>query len=157
MIEIDIPGWKALRLTDVVLDVNGTLTCDGQILAGVAERLTALRTHLRLHLLSADTLGRLDEIAAELDIVGTRLQRGESESEQKARFIEALGAAGVVAVGNGANDIGMLRTAGLGIAVLGEEGLAVGLIGVADVLAASILDALDMLLTPNRIVATLRR
>ena len=157
MIEIGIPGWKALHLTDLVLDVNGTLTRDGQVVAGVAERLAVLRQHLQLHLLSADTLGRLDAIAAELDIVGTRVQRGESESEQKARFVEELGAAGVVSVGNGANDIGMLRTAGLGIAVLGAEGLAVGLIGVADVLAASILDALDMLLTPNRVVATLRR
>ena len=157
MIEIDIPGWKSLRLTDLVLDVNGTLTCDGEILDGVSERLALLREDLRLSLLSADTLGRLDQIAAELNVAGTRLDRGESESEQKARFVEALGAAGVVAVGNGANDVGMLRTAGLSIAVLGSEGLSVGLIGVADILAASILDALDMLLTPKRIVATLRR
>ena len=71
--------------------------------------------------------------------------------------MEGLGATNVVAVGNGANDVGMLRVAAVGIAVLGGEGLAIELFNAADVLAASIVDALDMLLVPSRIVATLRR
>src|SRR6266540_2563845 len=157
MIEIDIPGWKHLRLTDLVLDVNGTLTRDGEVHAGVAQRLALLRHDLRLHLLSADTLGRLDEIAAQLDAPGTRLEPGRPEAEQKAQFVEQLGAAHVVAVGNGANDVGMLRAAAVGIAVLGTEGLAIELFDAADVLAGSVLDALDMLLVPSRLIATLRR
>jgi P-type E1-E2 ATPase len=157
MIEIDIPGWKQLRLTDLVLDVNGTLTRDGEVHSGVTQRLALLRRDLRLHLLSADTLGRLDEIAAQLDVPSTRLEPGRPESEQKARFVEQLGAAHVVAVGNGANDVGMLRAAAVGIAVMGVEGLAIELFDAADVLAGSVLDAVDMLLVPSRLIATLRR
>jgi soluble P-type ATPase len=60
-------------------------------------------------------------------------------------------------VGNGANDVDMLAEAALGIAVLGSEGLAVPALIAADVLAASIDEALELLLNPKRLVATLRR
>jgi soluble P-type ATPase len=51
----------------------------------------------------------------------------------------------------------MLEEAALGIAVLGPEGLAVPALLAADVLVASIEDALDLLLNPRRLIATLRR
>jgi hypothetical protein len=41
--------------------------------------------------------------------------------------------------------------------VLGPEGLAVSALIAADVLAASIDEALELLLNPKRLVATLRR
>lgn len=157
MLELDVPGWRSLRLDHLVLDVNGTLTLDGRVLPGIAERLAALRPRLALHLLSADTFGRLDDIAAELDVTATRLRPGEPEAEQKARLVRALGADRVVAIGNGANDQGMLHAAALGIAVLGPEGLAAGAVAAADVLARSIEEALDLLLEPRRLAATLRR
>jgi len=62
----------------------------------------------------------------------------------------------VVAVGNGQNDIPMMRSASLGIAVLGPEGLCTELLRVADVVVTSITDALDLLLEPRRLTATLR-
>jgi len=62
----------------------------------------------------------------------------------------------VVAIGNGANDAAMLQEAALGIAVLGPEGLAAEALLAADVVVASIEDALDLLLRPHRLVATLR-
>jgi soluble P-type ATPase len=50
----------------------------------------------------------------------------------------------------------MLAAAGLGIAVLGPEGLAKGAMEAADVVAPGILAALDLLLKHKRLVATLR-
>ncbi len=67
-----------------------------------------------------------------------------------------LGAEHVVAFGNGRNDISMLRTAALGIAVLSGEGIAVGTLQVADIVASGPVDAIDLLLNPKRLVATLR-
>ncbi len=157
MIELEIPGWKSLRLAHLVLDVNGTLTLDGTLLSGVRERIAALRPLLELHLLSADTFGRLDAIAADLAVAATRLRAGVSEAEQKSRVVRALGPAGVVAIGNGANDTAMLEEAALGIAVLGHEGLATAALSAADVLAGSIDEALDLFSSPRRLVATLRR
>lgn len=62
----------------------------------------------------------------------------------------------MVAVGNGANDARMLERAALGIAVLGPEGLALSCLQAADVVVPDILAALDLLLFPRRLVATLR-
>jgi P-type E1-E2 ATPase len=157
MIEVAVPGWQTLRLEYLVLDVNGTLSLDGELLPGVSERVAALANLLQVHLLSADTFGRLDALAETLGVQATRLRPSGSEAGQKADFVRALGASSVAAIGNGANDAAMLRAAGLGIAVLGPEGLATGSAQAADILVASIADALDLLLHPRRLTATLRR
>jgi P-type E1-E2 ATPase len=153
---LEVPGWTTLELAHLVLDVNGTIALDGILVAGVGDRLVALQRRVAVHLVSADTQGRLDAIAGELGLRAQRLTLG-LESEQKARFVQTLGAAQVVAVGNGANDVAMLQAAALGIAVLGPEGMATATLAAADVLAASIHDALDLLTQPRRLVATLRR
>ena len=44
MLEIDIPGYRVLRLEHLVLDYHGTLACDGGLLDGVRDRLEALRS-----------------------------------------------------------------------------------------------------------------
>jgi len=51
---------------------------------------------------------------------------------------------------------GTIARATLGIAVLGGEGLAAACLAAADVVAPSIESALDLLLYPRRLVATLR-
>jgi P-type E1-E2 ATPase len=156
VLTLDVPGWGTVELAHLVLDVNGTLALDGMLIAGVGDQLVGLQRQLAVHLVSADTQGRLDAIAAELGLRAQRLTLG-LEAEQKARFVQSLGAAQVVAVGNGANDVAMLQTAALGIAVLGPEGMASAAVSAADVLVASIHDALDLLTQPRRLVATLRR
>jgi P-type E1-E2 ATPase len=122
----------------------------------VAERVSALRDQLDVRIASADTFGRLDAIAAELGVAGARLRAGESESAQKAAIVRQLGAERVVAIGNGVNDVAMLREAALGVAVLGREGLAVAALEAADLVVPSIGDALDLLLSPRRLRASLR-
>lgn len=155
MLEISIPGRGTMALEHLVLDVNGTLATDGRLLPGVAERLAHLRSSLQPVLLTADTHGGLAALNASLQLPAHKLTPGR-EAEQKAAFVRELGAERTVAVGNGANDAGMLRAAALGIAVLGEEGLAVACLQAADLVAPDIAHALDLLLQPKRLVATLR-
>ncbi len=156
MLELDVPGYGLLQLEHVALDVNGTLALDGTLLPGVAERLAVLRSLLTLHLITADTHGRQAEIDAELGLSAVRTQRGEPEAEQKAAYIRELGAECVVAIGNGANDALMLKEARLAIAVLGPEGLAGAALREADIVVPDIGAALDLLLYPKRLLATLR-
>lgn len=156
MIELTIPGRDDVTLCHVVFDVNGTLAVDGNLLDGVTERISALAEHLEIHLLTANTHGGQAAIDAELGLIASTVQRGH-EREQKEAFVKELGADQTVAVGNGGNDAGMLAAAAVGIAVLGAEGLNVEALNNADILAASTLDALDLLLNPKRLVATLRR
>jgi len=157
VIEIEVPGCGTYRLRYLVLDVNGTIAVDGRLEEGVARRLTELRRHsVEVHMLTADTRGRQQIIDAQLGMKATRIMP-EDEAAQKASFVRELGGEGVCAVGNGANDAEMLGEAELPIAVLGEEGLAVETLNAADVVVPHINAALDLLLNPLRLVATLRR
>ena len=57
MIEIDIPGFREVRLSDLVCDYNGTLAADGTLLPDVAGALSRLAANLRIHVITADTFG----------------------------------------------------------------------------------------------------
>ncbi len=156
MIELNIPGRGLVRLEHLVCDVNGTLAVDGQLPEGVKHRLTSLCDRLTLHLLTADTHGRQNSIDQQLNLKSIRIQPG-MEGEQKARYVQQLGAGTVVAIGKGANDAEMLQAAALGICVLSVEGTAVKTLLGADLVVSDIHEALELLEKPLRIVATLRR
>ena len=156
MLELDIPSRGVLRLQYLVLDLNGTIALDGKLLPGVSPRLEKLNPDLETWLVSADTQGTLSGLAADLKVRAKRLDPGD-EAEQKRAFIEALGAKEVVAVGNGANDALMLRRAGLGLAVMGHEGVASECLAASDLVVPNIESALDLLLFPRRLLATLRK
>lgn len=156
MIELNIPGRGLIQLQHLVCDVNGTLAVDGKLLDGVKQRLSALNDRLTLHLLTADTHGKQDVIDKELNLRAVRIPQG-GESGEKARYIQGLGAASVVAIGQGANDVGMLQNAALGICVLSPEGTAVEALLAAHLVVTNIYEALELLEKPLRIVATLRK
>lgn len=164
MIRVSIPGWQTLDLSHLALDLNGTIALDGQLLPGVAERLATLSAELTIHLVTADTQGQAAQSAERLGLHLFRLVPGDTqnngaydEADQKLSLVAQLGAAQTVAIGNGANDARMLAAAALGIAVLGPEGLAASALRAAEVVVGRIEDALDLLLCPCRLIATLRR
>jgi P-type E1-E2 ATPase len=156
MIELNIPGQGLVQLQHLVCDVNGTLAVDGQIPEGVKQRLNTLRDRLTLHLLTADTHGKQGNIDLQLNLIAIRIQPG-GETEQKADYVRQLGAETVVAIGQGANDAGMLQAAALGICVFSPEGTAVETLMKADLVVNNIHEALELLEKPLRIVATLRK
>jgi P-type E1-E2 ATPase len=156
MIDLDIPGRGAIRLEHLVLDVNGTIAKDGRLIDKAARPLNALKDRFQIHLLTADTYGKQDSIDVMLGLKAVRLTPG-NEAGQKADYVRSLSAEKVVAVGNGANDAAMLKAAAIGIAVLGDEGLAVEALQAADIFVLSALDAFNLLEFPARLVATLRK
>ncbi len=156
MIELNIPGRGMIQLQHLVCDINGTLAVDGVLLDGVKQRLSVLRDRLSIHLLTADTHGKQDVIDLQLGLKSVRIQP-DNESEQKENYVAHLDASKVVAIGQGANDAGMLRIAALGICVLSPEGSAVETLQGADLVVANIFDAIEILEKPLRVVATLRR
>ena len=156
MIEVTIPGCESLRIEHLVTDVNGTLAVDGVLADGLGKRITALRDRLEIHMLTADTHGRQAAIDEQLSLQATRVQPG-NESIQKANYVRELGAEKVVAIGQGANDAEMLKTAALGICVMSQEGVAVETLLTADIVVPDIFAALDLLEKPVRIVASLRK
>mgnify|MGYP001587013889 FL=1 len=155
MFEINIPGFGFVRLEHLVSDFTGTLSVDGKLLSGVKERLNKISEFLKVHILTADTFGKaraeLKDINCEMHIL-----KGENHDIQKEKYVKRLGAGSVVAFGNGNNDRKMLNAAKIGIAVCLNEGCSKDAIASADVFVISIIDALDLLLHPKRLKATLR-
>jgi soluble P-type ATPase len=155
MISATIPGFGALRIEHLVLDYNGTLAVDGRLLAGVRPRLRVLARDLEVHVLTADTFGSvrraLRGMPCRVVVLGVRAQDGA-----KRDYVRALGAARCACIGNGRNDRLMLEAARLGIAVLQAEGAAAATLRAADLVAPSIVDALELLLRPLRLTAGLR-
>ncbi len=155
MIELNIPGRGVIQLEHLVSDVNGTLALDGNLHEGLPRLLTALRDRLELHLLTADTHGRQAIIDNQLNIKAHRVQAG-NESQQKAEYVERLGADRVVAIGQGANDAEMLARSAIGICLLSTEGTSVKALLAADLVVPDIYTALELLEKPMRLVASLR-
>ena len=156
MMKVDIPGVGQKCWEYLLLDVNGTLAVDGALVDGLLERIAAMSQVLGVRLITANAHGNADRHAAALGVTLHQVQAAH-EATQKRDLALNLGAERCIAIGNGANDTLVLRAASLGIAVLGNEGLATEALQSADLVAPSIQVALDCLLAPTRLAATLRR
>jgi P-type E1-E2 ATPase len=156
LIEFDIPGKGVFRLEHLVLDLNGTLSLDGNIIEGVAERLGSLRELLNVLIVTADTLGRAEELGKSLRITIHKIDPGD-EQAQKLELVRQLGSEHTVSMGNGSNDASMLKESELGICLLGPEGASAEAIANCDLVISDINSAMDLLLRPDRLIATLRK
>ncbi len=155
MLEIDIPGFGPVVLEHLVSDFTGTLSEDGRLLPGVREQLRGVADLMKIHILTADTFGM-----AKTELAGIscdiRILTGENHDVQKEEYVNELGAAKVIAFGNGNNDRRMLKAARVGMAVSQGEGCAVEALLAADVQVRDAGVGLDLLLHPKRLKATLR-
>lgn len=151
-IKLELPGGECRTFTCLVLDYTGTLSVDGALLPGVKERLASVATQLHVTVLTADTFGTAEEQLAGLP-VDVRIVRTGIE---KAEAVRGIGGEQVIAIGNGRNDVAMMKVAALSIAVIGAEGAACELLAVAAVVVRSIDDALDLITHQRRLKATLR-
>ncbi|MGE5580048.1 MAG: HAD family hydrolase [Bacillota bacterium] len=156
MISLDLPSGETFRLESVVFDYNGTLACDGCIEEGVGERLRQLSERVKVYVLTADTFGKAKEECAGLPVSLKVVSQSDGMAD-KARFVRDLGAGKTVCIGNGINDSLMMAECALGIVVLGREGCSARTLIAADIAVNNIRDAIDLLLNPKRLVATLRR
>ena len=155
MLEYAIPGQEPLRITDLVLDYNGTLAVDGEPLEGVVGALQDLASSIRIHVVTADTFGKVADRMGSVPCEIAVLPEGRQD-QGKLEYISALGREQTVCIGNGRNDRLMLKESALGIAVILGEGAAVESVLAADVVCVDIVAALDLLRHPLRLKATLR-
>lgn len=155
MLELTIPGRTTLRIGHLVLDYNGTIAADGRLAPGVAERIRAAAELVAVHVITADTYGQVAREVSGLPLKLRIIGPGD-QAEQKRAFVAELGGEQVVAVGNGANDRTMFEEAALAICVMGAEGAATKSMLASDVTVQSAAGAIDLLLRPGRLAATLR-
>ncbi len=155
MITIEFNDEK-IELKYLLLDYTGTLSENGKMIDGVKERLEALSDKFeRIEVLTSDTFG-----SAEKELKGLKLNinilQGEAGT-QKLQKLNELGAEYCAAIGNGNNDVLMLKNARLSIAVINKDGCFAKLINEADIVACSTNDVLDGLIDTRKIVSLLRK
>jgi soluble P-type ATPase len=152
MLRREIPDGDSFELDHLLLDVNGTIANRARLIDGVDDGIARIREQLEVHLLSADTLGNLDQTAARLGVDAQRVTNGTEKRE----YAERLGPGRCAAIGNGLNDVPMLEAVRFGIAVIGPEGAGGRTLVAADAVCGSILDAFDLLLEADTTSSTLR-
>lgn len=155
MISLDIPGFGKLEIEHLVLDYNGTLALDGNLLPGVSLLLEELAGDVNIHVLTADTLGQCEEELNGLPVT-IHIISGSPEDRSKLNYIESLGVEKCACIGNGRNDMLMLRTAALGIIISGAECMSMKAARTADLVATDIIAALGLFTHPVRMLTTLR-
>ena len=155
MIRIEIPGTGPVIIQNVMFDYNGTIAADGRLLDGVGPAMNRLSHRLDFQVVTADTFG---SVQAQLEGVKAKvvLISNQDQDQKKLDLLNAIGADTTMAVGNGVNDALMLKHAALGVAVLGEEGMAMPALMSADVMIRNILDVFAFFENPKRLIATLR-
>ena len=154
MISIQIPGREELSLHHLILDYNGTIAEDGNLIAGIGPRLEELSRFLSISVITADTHGTAARHCAGLPVqvlTFPTTEVGAIKAEQARKL-----SGGVVCIGNGFNDMAMSDVCDLSVCVIGREGCCAALLLHTDVVVTSILDALDLLLKTDRLRATLR-
>ncbi len=152
-IRVTIPGRRQiLKIDRVVFDFNGTLAVDGRLIRGVGGRIRKLARLVEVVVMTADTFGTVRKAVVGFPVKVEIVHTGAD----KRRFVEP-NAARTAVVGNGVNDVPMFRAAGFSIGVIGREGTAGRLLRAATVVVFDINDAFDLLLSPGRLIATLRR
>lgn len=155
MLSLEVPGFGPLVLEHLVLDYNGTLAVDGGLLPGVKETLNALCAKLAIHVVTADTFGKAADGIGGINCRLNLLEPGRQD-QAKVDFINRLGSERVVSIGNGRNDALMLAASALGIAVILGEGASTASLKAANIVCTDIIAALELLLHPLRLTATLR-
>lgn len=155
MLELSIPGFGELNIKHVVCDFNGTIAVDGSLIDGLEPHLKIMAKRFKLHIVTGDTHGTaklsLEGIPCELVILAA-----DDQGLAKQNYVLQLDSDHVVAIGNGRNDQQMLQAAKVGIAVLGEEGLAIAAVSAAQIIVPDIFSAFALLEDPERLLATLR-
>lgn len=154
MLTVKIPGREELILSHLILDYNGTIAEDGEIIESIRPRLEALAKDLAIYVITADTHGTAAKKCEGLPLQVLTFPTTQV-GEIKAREARKL-TGGVITIGNGFNDIQMSDAADLSICVMGKEGCCGALLTHCDVIVTSIDDALDLLLKTGRLRATLR-
>lgn len=149
---VPLPGREPIMVAEVVLDLDSMLAADGTLLDGVADRLRDLAVHTRITVLTSETSSSLETALAALPAELHAVKDGQA----KQRRVAELGRDHTIAIGNGRDDVAMVKIAAIGMAVIGPGGAAGPLIAAADVVVHDINHALDLIAHPQRLAATLR-
>ncbi len=154
MKQVTIPGWGAIEIKNVVLDLNGTITESGEPIPGILDYLQTLNSEgFEVYILSGDTRGTMREQFEHVSSVHTVTTQ---TARAKKVFVESICPEVTVCIGNGNIDIEMFKIAGLSICTIQAEGASANALLHADIVVTHVRQAIDIILDTEKLIATLR-
>jgi len=154
--KIDIPNVGSYSIENIVFDFNGTLAKDGKVPPRVYRQILGLAQDFNVFIITADTFGTVEEIFNGTDVKIEIVSKDNGTLDKK-HLIESLDSEETIALGNGSNDVLMLKESAISIAVLGQEGLSIEALKNSDLIIKNINDFFEMMKEPKKLVATLRK
>jgi soluble P-type ATPase len=158
-ITLKIPGFGDRHIKTLLADYDGTLSCKGEVSEQIKERLLRLARAVEIHILTADRKAKSNDCFGRLP-VHVHVLSEEDQDVQKRDSLKGFAAANVAVFGNGNNDRLLMQivkvNGGLCVAVNNGEGCSIEALLNAHLLVQGAIEALDVLLDPERFVATLR-
>ncbi|NBG88607.1 hypothetical protein [Isachenkonia alkalipeptolytica] len=157
-IDVKVPWGEKYTINHVVFDLNGTLANNGEIAKTTEKLLKALAQKAKIYVLTADTHNTAGKLKEEIgDFCEIIVLQSSDHSEEKARFVHTLGYRETVTLGNGGNDVKMVQEGILSFGIIAGEGAYAPLLTKVDIVVHNIDHAIEMLIHPRKIVATIRK
>lgn len=156
MVVFEIPGKGIVQVKNLFLDLNGTIAVDGKIAPKIKEKINVLSQKLKVFILTADTQGNLEKSTKGIEGKVIKIP-AQNSAKGKKKFLQKMEPSKTAVIGNGYNDLFVLKEARLGIVVMGKEGVSVKALLNSDIVVKDIADALDLFMQPLRIKTTLRK
>lgn len=154
MILIERSGQEVLEIDHLLIDFEGTLAMDRRVHPKAKDKINLLSKRLKIYIFAKEERERVEDVLRRVRAEIIFLNPGES-SKQKLELLKSLGGLRTAVIGNGMDDLSMMKEAALGMVILGKEGASGALIQVAHLVFTNVIDALDFLLKPLRQRATL--
>jgi soluble P-type ATPase len=148
---MDIPNYGKIDAKTIVFDMNGTLATDGKVKDDVKNLLQKLSEKYRIVVLTADTFGTIKEEFKNLNVHIEIIDNTNEKYESSKKYSPYIG------IGNGNNDVEMLKSSELGICVIGKEGASVEALLASKIVVKDVKDAINLFLNEKRLIATLRK
>ncbi|MCA9391645.1 HAD hydrolase family protein [candidate division WWE3 bacterium] len=149
----EVPGVGEIEIKVIVLDLNGTLSVNGQVPDGVKQRLDKLNElGIEIVLFTGDQRGTAQDLCDDLGISFVRCKSLEEKEKAMGNYDSETTAA----IGNARIDIGTFKKAKVSVATLQAEGIHAGILEHVDVVVPTINDALDFFIDTNTFAATMR-
>ncbi len=117
-VKIKLPGRGLTEIKNIVFDFNGTLAKNGRLTDDAKGLIEEFQSCINIYIATSDTFGNAREElkGLKVNIVNTKT------GAEKLAHIMKLGYTNTIAVGNGNNDILMLKKAVVGICISGLDG-----------------------------------
>ncbi len=149
----DIPNRKKIEIKTIILDLNGTLAIKGKLVSGSAKKIRKLKKlGYKVVLFTGDQRGNANKLCKSLGIKYIKA----SKTGDKEKAILELDPETCATIGNGRIDIETFKHAKISILTLQNEGIHVDIIPFADLIVPSVVDALDLFIDKDSLIATMK-